>query len=153
MCLMCWTTEKDPRWGIPLSAWTGSATEKDWPKRPSDCQLQEAQKTDSDRAITLAAEAVRIPAHLVLPGSPQAKQMHHPHAQLSLGENCHRQNKQKSLVIMHVGSPVMSDSLRPCRLWPARLFFREGILQARILEYIGQDCLPHPSRALYFLPP
>ena len=28
----------------PLSAWMGGATEKDWPKRPSDCQLQEAWK-------------------------------------------------------------------------------------------------------------
>ena len=30
---------------------------------------------------------------------------------------------------------------------------REGVLQARILEPIGQDCLPYPSRALYFLLP
>ena len=48
--------------------------EKDWSKRPYDCQLQEAQK-DSDRAITPAVEAVHVPAHLVLPGSPQAKQL------------------------------------------------------------------------------
>ena len=44
---MCWmhrTTEKDTRQGSPLSAWTGGATQKDWPKRPSDRQLQEAQK-------------------------------------------------------------------------------------------------------------
>ena len=46
--------------------------EKDWPKRPSDCQLQEAQK-DYDRALIPAVEAVHVPAHLVLPGSPQAK--------------------------------------------------------------------------------
>ena len=47
-CLFKWltrgTTEKDPRQGSPLSAWMGRATEKDWPKRPSDHQLQEAQK-------------------------------------------------------------------------------------------------------------
>ena len=36
----------------------GGATEKDWPKRPSDCQLQQARKKDSDRAITPAAEIV-----------------------------------------------------------------------------------------------
>ena len=35
--------------------------EKDWPKRPSDCQLQEAQK-DSDRALTPTVEAVHVPA-------------------------------------------------------------------------------------------
>ena len=43
--------------------WMGRATEEDWPKRPSDHQLQEAlEKTD--RATVLVAEAVRIPAHL-----------------------------------------------------------------------------------------
>ena len=42
------------------------------PKTPSDRQLQEAWKKDSDRAITPAVEAVHVPAHLVLPGSSQA---------------------------------------------------------------------------------
>jgi len=41
---MCRTTDKNPRQGIPLSAWIGGATEKDWPKRPSDYQLIEAGK-------------------------------------------------------------------------------------------------------------
>jgi len=41
-------------------------------------------KKDSDRAITPAAEAVHVPAHLALPGFPQAKHLHHLHAQLSL---------------------------------------------------------------------
>ena len=53
--------------------------EKDWPKRPSDHHLQEAQK-DSDRVITSVAEAVCVPAHLVPPGYPQAKQLGHLHA-------------------------------------------------------------------------
>ena len=74
----------------------GGATEKDGPKRPSYRQLQ-----DSDRAITPAAEAVHVPTHLVLPGSPQAKQLCHLHAQLSLGQSCHRQKKSVS---MHTGS-------------------------------------------------
>ena len=34
-------------------------------------------KKDSDRAITPAAEAVRVPAHLAPPGFPKAKQLHH----------------------------------------------------------------------------
>ena len=42
MCLTHRTTEKDPRQGSP--AWTGGATGKDWPKRLSDHQLQEARK-------------------------------------------------------------------------------------------------------------
>ena len=83
--------EKDSRQGSPLSAWRGRAMEKDWPKRPSDHQLQEAPKKDPNRAITPAAEAVHVPAHLALPGSPQAKQLHHLHTQISLGQSCHRQ--------------------------------------------------------------
>ena len=48
-------------------------------------------KKNSDRAIIPAAEAVRVPAHLTPPGSPQAKQLCHLHTQLSLGQSCHRQ--------------------------------------------------------------
>ena len=44
MCLTCETMEKDPRQGSPLSAYTDGATEKDWPKKLSDRQLQEARK-------------------------------------------------------------------------------------------------------------
>ena len=48
----------------------------------------------------------------------------------------------------------MHNSLRPCGLWPARLLCQgRGVLQARILEHIGQYWLPYPSRALYFLLP
>ena len=46
--------------------------EKDWPKRPSDHQLQEAQKKDSDRAITPGAEAVHVSARFAPLGSGQA---------------------------------------------------------------------------------
>jgi len=42
--LMHQSTEKDPRQRSLLSAWMGRAMEKDWPKRPSDRQLPEAQK-------------------------------------------------------------------------------------------------------------
>ena len=50
---------------------------------------------------------------------------------------------------------VVSNSLQPYRLWPARLLCqgRIGYLQGRILERIGQYWLPYPSRALYFLLP
>ena len=44
---------------------------------------------------------------------------------------------------------VVSDSLRPCRPWLSG----RRILQARILEHIGQYWFPCPSRALYFLLP
>ena len=58
-------------------------------------------KKDSDRATTPAAEAVCVPAHLVPPGPLQAKQLRHLHAQLSLGQSCHR---QKILASTHAGS-------------------------------------------------
>ena len=45
---------------------------KNWPKRPSDCQLQEARKK-TDRAITPVVEAVHVPAHLVLPKIPTSQ--------------------------------------------------------------------------------
>ena len=67
-------------------------------------------------------EAFCIPAHLAPPGSLQAKQLHHLHAQLSLGQSCHRQ--EKSCVYARRVTSVMSDSLRPCRLWPVRLLFQ-----------------------------
>ena len=52
--------------------------EEDWPKRPSDQQLQKTGKK-THTAITPVAEAVRVPAHLVPPGSPKAKQLCHFH--------------------------------------------------------------------------
>ena len=68
------STEKDPKQGSPLSVCTGRATEKDWPKRPSDRQLQEARKKDSEKVTSPSAEAVHVPAHLEPPGSSKAKQ-------------------------------------------------------------------------------
>ena len=116
---MGWTTEKDPRQGSLLSAWKGGATEEDWPKRPSECQLQEAGK-DSDWAIAPVAKAACVPAHLAPPGSPQAKQP----CQLSLGQSCHRQRKSCNYAcrVTSVG-----PTLRPCRLWPASLLSGRGL--------------------------
>ena len=81
-------------------------------------------KKDSDRAITPRAEAVHVPAHLVPPGSPHLKQLHQLHTQPSLGQSCHRQ--KKSCIYARRVALVVSDSLRPCRLWPARLLCQEG---------------------------
>ena len=62
--------------------------------------------------------------------------------------------KEKSCVYVSRVTLVISTSLQPCREWPARLLCQEGrVLQARILECIGQYWLPCPSRALYFLLP
>ena len=89
MCLMRRTTGPQAR--EPSNCLNGRATEKDWPKKPSDHQATRGSKKDSDRPITPAAEAVHVPVHLAPPGSPQAKQLHHLHTQLSLGQSCHRQ--------------------------------------------------------------
>ena len=78
-------------------------------------------KKDSERAITLVVEAVRVPAHLVPPGSPLPKQLRHLHAQLSLGQSCRR---QKSLASVHAGLLWSCPTLQPCRLWPARLLYQ-----------------------------
>ena len=103
------------------------------------------------RAITPAAEAVCVPAHLVPPGSPQVKQLCHLHDQLSLGQSCHRQ--KKSCDFARRVTSVVFDSLRPCGLWPARLLCQGWSgLQARILECVGQYGLPKPSRAYFLLP-
>ena len=86
-----------------------------------------------------------------LQGPYKPSKLCHLHAQLSLGQNRHRQ--KKSCVSAHRVALVVSDSMRPCRLWPARLLSGKEILQARRLERIGQYLFPYPSRALYFLLP
>ena len=63
---------------------------------------------DSDRAITPAAEAVHVPAHLAPPGSQQARQLRHLHAQLSLGQSCHR---QKIIICAYVRTVALVVSL------------------------------------------
>jgi len=113
-------------------------------------------KKDSARAITPVAEAVHVPALLVPPGSPQAKQLHLTltltlHTQPSLGRAA--TGKKKSCIYVDRVTLVVSNSLQPCRLWPARYLCQRGVLQARILELIGQHWLPYPSRASYFLLP
>ena len=75
-------------------------------------------------AIIPAVEAVHVPAHFEPPVCPQAKQLLHHHAQLSLRQSCHRQ--KKSCIYMRRVTLVVSDSLRPCRLWPARLLCQGG---------------------------
>ena len=92
MCMMCQTTEKDDRQGslsVPEQA-------KLWIKTGQRGLLitsYKRLKKDSDRAITAMVEAVYVPAHLVPPGSPPAKQLCHLHAQLSSGQSCHRPKK------------------------------------------------------------
>ena len=111
-------------------------------------QTQLKRLSSSSRAITPAAEIVRVPAHLASPRSPQPQHLHHPQA--SPGQSCHR---QKRLASVHV------ESLRVCPifviLWTVvcQASLSGGVLQARTLECIGQYWLPYLCRALYFLLP
>ena len=74
-------------------------------------------KKDSEKIITPAPEAV-CPCILGTARVP-ASQAVAPHTQLSLGQSCHKQNM--SCIYGHRVTLVVSDSLQPCRLWPARL--------------------------------
>jgi len=117
-------------------------------------------KKDSDRTITPAADAVRVPAHLELPGSSQAKQLRHFHAQLSLGAEL-PQAKKSSLYVCRV-SLVVSNSLWPCRLWPVRILCQGGVFSRQeywsilaktscrtLVDHYISCC---PSRQLPWLP-
>ena len=109
-----------------------------------------ATRSSKDGAMTPAAEAVRVPARLAPPGPPQAKQLRPLHAQPSLGQTCHR---QKSCVYARTVTLVVSDSAPLWTVARQASLSGRGVLQARILERIGQCWLPHPSRALYVLLP
>ena len=102
-------------------------------------------------SITPVVEAVRVPAHLVLLGSQQAKQLRRLHAQLSLGQSCHR--KKKSYANARRVTLVVSESATLYTVACQTSLSGRRILKARILEHIGQYWLPYPSRALYFLLP
>ena len=105
-----WTVEKDPRRGNSLNAWMGGATEKDWPRRPSDRQLQEATK-DSGSVITPVAKAVCVSAHLAPPGLLQAKQLGHLHTQTSVGQSSHRQENALQLCVQGHFGPVQQFAI------------------------------------------
>ena len=148
MCLMCWTTEKDPRQG--QSAWMGWATEKDWPKRPYDHQLQQAGKKTLIRA-ELLWQRQSVSLHTWRSQGP-----HMASSCDAFTLNTHWgtvATDKKCLVSVCAGSlwscPTLCDPV-DCGL-PG--FSVRGVLQARILEHIGQYWLPFPSRGLYFLLP
>ena len=127
----------------------GRAMEKDWPKRPSLLAARGLKK-DSDRAITPAAEAVRVPPHVAPTRSLRPKQLCHIHTQPSLGQSCRGKKKVRWLCMWgHFCHVQLCDPMD----WGLSGFSVSGVLQARILECIGQYRLPYPSRILYFLLP
>ena len=110
-------------------------------------------KQDSDSAITPAAEAVHVPAHLSPPGSLQARHLCHLHAQPLLGHSCCRQKKKKKekKKILHLCMQGRFSSVQLfVNLWTVACHASlSGGSLARILECIDQYWLSYPSRALY----
>jgi len=117
----------------------GRAVEKDWPKRNSDHQLQEAQEM-TDRAISPMVEEVCVPAHLAPPGSPQAKQLHLLHAHWGRAAT-----GKRSLAPIHAGLPQSCPAIWDPVDCGLPSFCVRGVLQARIQKCIGQYWLPYPS--------
>ena len=126
LCADARSTEKEPRQGSPLSAWWVEL----WRKTSQKGLLTPSYKTLQKKealcwGMTPAAEAVRVPALLMPPGSPQAKQLHHLHTQPSLGQSCHRPKKMSCVYVDRVTS-VVSSSLWPCRGGLPGISVREG---------------------------
>ena len=75
-------------------------------------------------SITPVVEAAHVPAHLVLPGT------HKPSSCATFTLNSHwgrdARGKTMSCVYAHSITSVVSDSFRPCRLWPARPLCQGG---------------------------
>ena len=97
--------------------------EKGWPKRPSNYQLQEAQKKILIGPYSCVG-GNPCPYTLGLPGSPQ------PSSCTTFMLNSHQGRaaigKKKSCIYVCRVALVMSNSLRPCTLWPARLLCQGG---------------------------
>ena len=103
-------------------------------------------------------ESVHVPEHLVPPGSPQAKQLCHLHAKLSLRHSCHRQKKVLHLCTQgHFSSVRLLVTLQTvaCQAFlSGRGFSRQEYWS--VLANTGAywpTLVTLPSRALYFLLP
>ena len=73
MCLTCQTTKKGLQAREPLKCLSGWRYGERLVKEAFWLTAKRVLKKDSDRVLTPTAEAIHVPAHLALPGSPQAK--------------------------------------------------------------------------------
>ena len=123
MCLTCWPTEKNPRQGSPLSAWMGRAMQKDWPKKPFDCQLQEARKKTLREPLLLRwRQSMALHTwHRQGPCKPSSCAIF----MLSSHWGRAATGKKKVLQLCSQGR-FSSVWLWPCRLWPARPLYQGG---------------------------
>ena len=115
MCMKCQgTTEKDPSQGSHLNTWTGRATGKDWPKRPSDCQLQEGEKATRVFFQTLIGPKLLLWRQSLSLHTWHCQGPHKPRscATFMLNSHCGRADSGKrSLVSMHAGSLRLCPTL------------------------------------------
>ena len=119
-------------------------------REPSKCWNGWSYREDSDRARSPAPEAVCVPEHLAARG-PASQAAAPPSRSTLPGAGLPQAKKKKSLVFMRAGSRRSCQTLcDPVACSLPGFSVREGVLQAGILEHIGQYWLPHPSRALYF---
>ena len=102
----------------------GGAMEKYWPKRSSYRQLQEAQKK------TLIGPKLLPQRQTVSLHTWRCQGPCQPSSCATLTFNSHwstaATGKKKSCICACRVALVVSDSLRPCRLWPARLLCQGG---------------------------
>ena len=126
----------------PSKCLNGQSYEERLAKEAFCSPATRGSKKDSDRAITPVAESVCVPAHLAHKSSSCAI--------FPLNSHWGRAAtlKKKSLAYMYTWSlwscPTLCDPV-DCGL--PGFSVREGVLQARILEHIGQYWLPYPSAA------
>ena len=98
------------------------------------------------------AEAVRVPAHLAPPGSPQAKQLRHLHAQSLPGAELPQ--AKKSLASRPAGSLQQCPTLcSPVACGLPSFSVREGGSPGRDTGAYWPILVAIPSRAPYFLLP
>ena len=110
--------KKGPRQGNALSAWIEEASEKDWPKRPSDRQPQEAWKK-TPIGHKSCCRGSPCPCTLGTARVPASQEAVPPSCSTLTGAEM-TQAKTSCICVRRVAS-LVSDSLQSYRLWPARL--------------------------------
>ena len=129
MCLRQRTTEKDPRQGSRLSAWMGGIMEKDWPKRPSDLQLQGAQKKKNDTAWLRQRQSVSLHTW-------RCRGLYKLSNCATFILNSHWGKLPQAKKVLRLWVQGLLCSVRLCNPVDRDLSGRE-VLQARILEHTG----------------
>ena len=137
----------------PSKCLRGSSYGEGLAKEASCCPATRGSKKDCDRVNYCCGGS---PCPCILGAAKIcASQAAAPPSRFTLtGAELLRANK--SLASMHTGSlwsyPTLCNPV-DCGLPGFSVGVGVGVLQARILECVGQYWLPHPSRALYFLLP